>query len=192
MAGDGNTAADAGAPASAPPPAAAPEPAAPAPPVTPAAPSPLGLPAGPATSRSASPAVRRRALEAGVDLRQVRGSGPAGRIGHDDLDRFLAGGGEPSAGPGLRRNATVHEVKVVGLRRRIAERMAHAKRTIAHITYVEEVDVEALEELRAALNREKVEGGRASPSCRSWSAPSSRRWPSSRRSTPATTTTRRG
>lgn len=102
--------------------------------------------------------MRRRALETGVDLRQVRGSGPAGRIGHDDLDRFLAGAGEPAGGSGLRPNETVEEVKVVGLRRRIAERMALAKRTIAHITYVEEVDVSALEDLRAALNREKVEG----------------------------------
>jgi 2-oxoisovalerate dehydrogenase E2 component (dihydrolipoyl transacylase) len=106
----------------------------------------------------ASPAVRRRAMEAGVDLRQVRGSGPAGRIGHEDLDRFLAGGAEPAAAPGLRPNETVEEVNVVGVRRRIAERMAHAKRTIAHITYVEEVDVSALEDLRAALNREKAEG----------------------------------
>ena len=101
----------------------------------------------------ASPALRLRAKEAGIDLRQVPGSGPAGRITHEDLDAFLARGAEPVIA-GLRPNATVEEVKVVGLRRRIAERMAMARR-IPHITYVEEVDVTALEELRSALNRDK-------------------------------------
>ncbi|BBK36549.1 dihydrolipoamide acetyltransferase component of pyruvate dehydrogenase complex [Allostella sp. ATCC 35155] len=169
VAGDGNTKGDAPSPsaaepaaepgaASEPPPAAVP-PTRPAPePPPPARASPPAPPRRTGQKPLASPAVRRRALETGVDLRQVRGSGPAGRIGHDDLDRFLAGAGEPAGGSGLRPNETVEEVKVVGLRRRIAERMALAKRTIAHITYVEEVDVSALEDLRAALNREKVEG----------------------------------
>lgn len=102
----------------------------------------------------ASPSVRLDAREAGIDLRQVRGSGPAGRITHEDLKAFLAHGGT-GARTGLQRDETVEEIKVVGLRRRIAEKMALAKSRIPHITYVEEVDVTQLEELRAALNREK-------------------------------------
>jgi 2-oxoisovalerate dehydrogenase E2 component (dihydrolipoyl transacylase) len=102
----------------------------------------------------ASPAVRLRAKEAGVDLRQVPGTGPAGRIGHEDLDAFIARGRQPAA-RGLRRSTEVEEIKVVGLRRRIAEKMAVAKTRIPHITYVEEIDVTALEELRARLNAEK-------------------------------------
>jgi 2-oxoisovalerate dehydrogenase E2 component (dihydrolipoyl transacylase) len=102
----------------------------------------------------ASPAVRLRAREAGVDLRQVPGTGPAGRITHEDLDGFIARGRQP-APTGLRRNTEVEEIKVTGLRRRIAEKMALAKSHIAHITYVEEVDVSALEDLRAKLNAEK-------------------------------------
>jgi 2-oxoisovalerate dehydrogenase E2 component (dihydrolipoyl transacylase) len=102
--------------------------------------------------------VRKRAREAGIDLRQVRGSGPAGRITHEDLDAFVEAGSQPPAGAGLHPDSSVETIKVVGLRRRIAERMALSKRRIAHITYVEEVDVTALEELRAALNKEKAEG----------------------------------
>jgi 2-oxoisovalerate dehydrogenase E2 component (dihydrolipoyl transacylase) len=102
----------------------------------------------------ASPAVRLRVREAGVDLRQIPGTGPAGRITHDDLDAFLARGAAPAkAGPA--RRTDVEEVKIVGLRRRIAEKMALAKSRIPHITYVEEVDVSALEDLRAALNKDK-------------------------------------
>ncbi len=101
----------------------------------------------------ASPAVRLRAKEAGIDLRQVPGSGPAGRITHEDLDAF-ARGGAPTVARGPVRRDGVEEVKVVGLRRRIAEKMAVAKARIPHITYIEEVDVSALEDLRAGLNRE--------------------------------------
>ncbi|PWJ83860.1 branched-chain alpha-keto acid dehydrogenase E2 component [Pseudaminobacter salicylatoxidans] len=104
----------------------------------------------------ASPAVRLRATEAGIDLRQVPGTGPAGRIVHEDIDAFLARGPQaPTGAPGLIRNLAVEDIKVVGLRRRIAEKMAVAKSRIPHITYVEEIDVTALEELRAALNRQK-------------------------------------
>ncbi len=104
----------------------------------------------------ASPAVRLRAREAGVDLRQLAGSGPAGRITHEDLEGFLKGGAtSPAGGTRLARNEAVEEIKVVGLRRRIAEKMQLAKARIPHITYVEEVDVTALEDLRAALNRDK-------------------------------------
>jgi 2-oxoisovalerate dehydrogenase E2 component (dihydrolipoyl transacylase) len=105
----------------------------------------------------ASPAVRLRAKEAGVDLRQVTGSGPAGRITHEDLDAFIARGPQMAGAvaAGLQRNTEITDVKVVGLRRKIAEKMAKAKQRIPHITYVEEIDVTALEELRAQLNKGK-------------------------------------
>nr|WP_295462257.1 dihydrolipoamide acetyltransferase family protein [Mesorhizobium sp.] len=103
----------------------------------------------------ASPAVRLRATEAGIDLRQVPGTGPAGRITHADIEAFVARGPQAPAGAGLRRREGVEQVKVVGLRRKIAEKMALAKSRIAHITYVEEIDVTAVEELRAKLNAEK-------------------------------------
>ncbi|MDW6024859.1 dihydrolipoamide acetyltransferase family protein [Mesorhizobium sp. BAC0120] len=106
----------------------------------------------------AAPAVRLRAKEAGVDLRQVPGTGPAGRITHDDIDAFLARGRQVARPTGLAPNTAVEDVKVVGLRRKIAEKMALAKSRIPHITYVEEVDVTALEDLRAALNKEKAAG----------------------------------
>ncbi len=103
----------------------------------------------------ASPAVRQKAREAGIDLRQVPGSGPAGRITHEDIDAFAAHGPQTAAPAGLQRKDGVEDVKVVGMRRRIAEKMTLAKSRIPHITYVEEVDVTALEELRAKLNGEK-------------------------------------
>jgi 2-oxoisovalerate dehydrogenase E2 component (dihydrolipoyl transacylase) len=102
----------------------------------------------------ASPAVRLRAREAGLDLRQVPGTGPGGRITHEDLDAFFAR--PASAGvPALHARTAVHDVKLVGLRRKIAERMSLANTRIPHITYVEEVDVTGVEELRASLNKEK-------------------------------------
>ncbi|RWG96082.1 MAG: 2-oxo acid dehydrogenase subunit E2, partial [Mesorhizobium sp.] len=103
----------------------------------------------------ASPAVRLRAKEAGIDLRQVAGSGPAGRISHEDIEAFLARGPQLARATGLARKEGIEDIKVVGLRRKIAEKMALAKSHIPHITYVEEIDVTALEELRAALNKEK-------------------------------------
>ncbi|TIS86963.1 dihydrolipoamide acetyltransferase family protein [Mesorhizobium sp.] len=106
----------------------------------------------------ASPAVRLRAKEAGIDLRQVVGSGPAGRIRHEDIDAFLARGPQLAKISGLARNEAVEDIKVIGLRRKIAEKMALAKSRIPHITYVEEIDVTALEELRTALNKEKRAG----------------------------------
>jgi 2-oxoisovalerate dehydrogenase E2 component (dihydrolipoyl transacylase) len=116
----------------------------------------VGAPRAEGEKPLASPAVRLRAKEAGIDLRQVAGSGPAGRIGHDDLDAFLKQGARvASAGASLSRNDAVEEIKVVGLRRKIAEKMRIAKSRIPHITYVEEIDVTALEELRATLNKEK-------------------------------------
>ncbi|WP_336814053.1 dihydrolipoamide acetyltransferase family protein [Bosea sp. MMO-172] len=101
----------------------------------------------------ASPAVRLKAREAGVDLRQVQGTGPAGRITHQDIDAFLLHGPEPARGGGLVEQSAVTEVKVVGLRRRIAEKMALSKSRIPHITIVEEVNVSPLEDLRATLNK---------------------------------------
>ena len=103
----------------------------------------------------ATPAVRLRAREAGVDLRQVPGSGPAGRITHEDLQIYFAQGPGMAGAPGLQPRTNVEDIKVVGLRRRVAEKMAIANARIAHITYVEEVDVTALEELRASLNNSK-------------------------------------
>ncbi|WP_279357521.1 dihydrolipoamide acetyltransferase family protein [Methylobacterium indicum] len=130
------------------------KPASPAP--RPAATAPSSGPPRPAGEKPvSSPAVRRRALEAGIDLRQVRGTGPAGRIGHDDLDAYLDAPPEEAAPAPAGRVARtgVEEIKVIGLRRRIAQRMADAKRRVAHFSYVEEVDVTAVEELRAALNQ---------------------------------------
>lgn len=103
----------------------------------------------------APPSVRLKAREAGVDLRQVPGTGPAGRITHEDIDQFIARGPGVAGGRAFHRDTSTEEVKIVGLRRRIAEKMAIAKRQIPHITYVEEVDMSALEELREALNRER-------------------------------------
>ena len=139
----------------APVPAPVPQPTAvPSAPLAPVTRAPIGPPRAPGEKPIASPAVRRRAREAGVDLRQVRGTGPAGRIGHDDLDAFLRGG--PKAGISAARaaNTEVETVKIIGLRRRIAQKMAESKRRVAHFSYVEEVDVTALEELRATLNAE--------------------------------------
>ncbi len=104
----------------------------------------------------ASPAVRQRAREAGIDLRQVPGSGPAGRITHEDVEAFFVHGAQGiGKSTGLVRNTSVEDIKVVGLRRKIAEKMSLSKSRIPHITYVEEIDVTALEELRASLNKDK-------------------------------------
>lgn len=98
----------------------------------------------------AAPSVRARARTVGVDLRQVRGSGPAGRVLDADIDAHLA---PERASPPIRRDET-EEIRVIGLRRKIAERMAAAA-TIPHITLVEEVDVGAVEDLRAAMNADR-------------------------------------
>ena len=106
----------------------------------------------------ASPAVRFRARETGVDLRFVHGTGPAGRTTHDDLDAFVARPPEaPPKGSGREPNRTVETIKIVGMRRRIAQNMAESSRRVAHFSYVEELDVTALEELRAALNSRATE-----------------------------------
>jgi 2-oxoisovalerate dehydrogenase E2 component (dihydrolipoyl transacylase) len=135
-------------------PTEAPKPAVSAP--KPARPAPVsGAPRPEGEKPLASPAVRLRAKEAGIDLRQVPGSGPAGRISHEDIEAFLARGPQAARPTGLAPKDGVEDIKVVGLRRKIAEKMSIAKSRIPHITYVEEVDVTALEELRATLNKEK-------------------------------------
>ena len=103
----------------------------------------------------ASPAVRKRAWDAGIELRFVQGSGPAGRVLHDDLDAYLAqdAGTTPVAAGGYAMRSDEEHIQVIGLRRKIAQRMQDAKRRAAHFSYVEEVDVTALEELRAQLNQ---------------------------------------
>ena len=107
----------------------------------------------------ASPAVRGRAKDNGIDLKFVRGTGPAGRITHDDLDAYMAGNTAPvsGGGSGLVANTEVEEIKVIGLRRKIATKMQDTKRRIPHFAYVEEVDVDELEALRASLNKERRE-----------------------------------
>lgn len=108
----------------------------------------------------ASPAVRRRAREAGIELVSVRGSGPAGRVRHADLDAFMAAGGSIAGAAPISystKRTEVTEVKVVGLRRKIAEQMVKSARTIPHFSYFEEVDVTQLEKLRQLLNSTKDE-----------------------------------
>ncbi len=104
----------------------------------------------------AAPSVRLFARESGVDLRQVQGTGPAGRILREDVEQFLNQGAAPApARAGLARKTATEEVKLTGLRRRIAEKMVLSTSRIPHITYVEEVDMTALEELRATMNSDR-------------------------------------
>lgn len=104
-----------------------------------------------------SPAIRRRAKEAGIDLHEVNGSGPRGRILRRDLEAVLEGGtgkGQADGGDGKTRDDDdVEEVKVIGVRRVIAERMSQSKSEIPHFAYVEEIDVTELEALRRHLNQ---------------------------------------
>jgi len=139
--------------------------AVPAPVATPApAPAPVPAPAtAPVTSAVhsrpvlASPAVRARAKDLGVDLGQVQAEGD--RIRHADLDAFLRySSGQGYHAPGASRARADEPIKVIGMRRKIAENMAASKRAIPHFTYVEEMDVTALEEMRADLNANR--GGR--------------------------------
>ena len=136
----------------------------------PAAPTPTPTPAPtvsaptPLTARAprqegerplASPAVRRRAQDLGIDLRYVPGSGPAGRILHEDVEAFASGQTAP-VGAATSPYAPRHGeevVPVIGLRRKIAQKMQEAKRRIPHFSYVEEVDVTELEQLRQRLNQ---------------------------------------
>ncbi|HVS77714.1 MAG TPA: dihydrolipoamide acetyltransferase family protein [Steroidobacteraceae bacterium] len=120
-----------------------------------------------------SPAIRRKAKEAGIDLRQVAGTGPQGRIVRQDFESYAAarsGGRSPAMAavsslpstrapaPASRHPGATEEIRVIGLRRVIAQRMSDAKRNIPHFSYVEEVDVTELESLRRHLNS-KLEPG---------------------------------
>ena len=170
--GDGNASASEEAPAKeeveskpepTPEPVAAPEPT----------PQPVAEPvsvAGPTVERApgtkplASPAVRQRARSAGVDLYHVAGSGPAGRITHADLDVHLSGGASrasssmPIGGSARVARTGTEDIKVIGLRRKIADSMMSSYSTIAHFSYFEEVDVTELEALRQHLNATRPEG----------------------------------
>ncbi|KFI07560.1 dihydrolipoamide acetyltransferase family protein [Massilia sp. BSC265] len=136
-------------------------PVAPPPPKAPA-PQPRSYQNGPAPMRAegekplAAPAVRQRAWDLGIELQFVHGTGPAGRITHADLDAHVAGRrGAGQGGGSDNRYAKLegeHAAPVIGLRRKIAEKMQEAKRNIPHFTYVEEIDVTELELLRAQLN----------------------------------------
>ena len=107
-----------------------------------------------------SPASRRRAVEAGLDLATVNGTGPAGRIEPGDIDSALAAGQAQGAAPSMnaRANATrepragTEEVKIIGLRRVIAERLTESAKSIPQYSYVEECDLTRLEALRKHLN----------------------------------------
>jgi 2-oxoisovalerate dehydrogenase E2 component (dihydrolipoyl transacylase) len=96
----------------------------------------------------ASPAVKQRARTLGIDLTTLRGSGPDGRVEHADIDAALTSGLRTSGST----TEITHEVKLIGLRRAIARKMQESKRHIPHYTYVEEVDVTELVELRDELN----------------------------------------
>ena len=131
----------------------APAPAAPAP-----APTPVVV-AAPGARPLASPAVRQRARESGIDLTTVSGSGPAGRITHGDLDSWKAAGSPvAAAGPARTAQTGTTEVPVIGLRRKISESMTASYTTIPHFSYFEEVDITHLDELRVHLNSTRAEG----------------------------------
>ena len=165
------------APAPAPAPKAAPAPApvvASAPAPTVASPAPAPAPARALASKGAdkitrpvgdkpiaSPAVRNHAWDLGIDLQYVMGTGTAGRITHEDIEAYakrgtIGGtGGTTNAGgdPRYAQRADEEQIPVIGLRRKIAQKMQDAKRRIPHFTYVEEIDVTELETLRGKLNQ---------------------------------------
>ncbi len=161
--------------APAPPPAPAPAPdmearvSVAAPPPSPAAAVPIAAPtespaaaaaappaqaSGERSAPTAAPAVRERAKKLGIDLSAVAGTGPDGRIVHADLDAQLSRNGSIKAAPFVDGDDGTDDVRVIGLRRNIAQRMQIAKTRIPHFTYVDEVDVTEVERLRAELNRQ--------------------------------------
>ena len=126
---------------------------------------------GPRGRVATSPAIRRRAHEAGIDLSKVPGSGPNGRIVREDFDAYVeqrvshGAKGTPEKPTPLRARPAgsteaggTEEIKVIGLRRLIAQRMSEAKRNIPHFAYVEEMDVTDLEALRRHLNSKLDKG----------------------------------
>ena len=173
----GGDAAPAAAPATAPAPApkAAPAPApavaaAPAPTPVAKAPAPQAAPArapaagaqkitrAPTDKPIASPAVRAHAWDLGIDLQYVMGTGTAGRITHEDIEAYakqgtIGGTGATGGDPRYAQRGDEEAIPVIGLRRKIAQKMQDAKRRIPHFTYVEEIDVTELEALRGKLNQ---------------------------------------
>jgi 2-oxoisovalerate dehydrogenase E2 component (dihydrolipoyl transacylase) len=156
----------ASAPAEAAPPAPvsapAPAPSAPAAPVKSTSPA-IGSRPAASSGRAAgevplaAPSTRRRALDLGVSLIQVPGTGPAGRITPDDLEAFLVADGKGGGGGSSRVARTgINDTRIIGLRRKIAEKMQEAKRRIPHINYVEECDLTELEALRLDLNEHRT------------------------------------
>jgi 2-oxoisovalerate dehydrogenase E2 component (dihydrolipoyl transacylase) len=158
-----------GAPAAAPAPAAVPVPVpvpvpfpAPAAAAAPSAdlpaplPAPSASPAPPTPARPgalAAPAVRQRARELGIALSQIQGTGPDGRVMHADLDAAVAGATAGTRASTAAPTDGTREVKLIGLRRAIAQKMLQSKRSIPHFTYVEEIDVTEMVALRDELNR---------------------------------------
>jgi 2-oxoisovalerate dehydrogenase E2 component (dihydrolipoyl transacylase) len=126
-------------------------------PPAPAAVRATSVASSPKTSALAAPAVRERARTLGIDLSCVKGSGPDGRIVHADLDAaataHLTPGTRASTHAAAQTDST-REVKLVGLRRAIAQKMLQSKRSIPHFTYVEEIDVTEMVALREELNRQ--------------------------------------
>src|SRR3989344_1620490 len=102
----------------------------------------------------ASPAVRKHALDLGIQLRLVRGTGPAGRVLHEDLEAYLAQGqsNASTVSSAYAQRNDEEQIPVIGMLRKIAQRMQDATQRAAHFSYVEEIDVTAVEELRAHLN----------------------------------------
>ena len=121
------------------------------------APTPVVV-AAPGARPLASPAVRQRARESGIDLSTVTGSGPAGRITHGDLESWKAAGSPVAAAGPARTAQTGTEVPVIGLRRKISESMTESYTTIPHFSYFEEVDITHLDELRVHLNSTRSDG----------------------------------
>jgi 2-oxoisovalerate dehydrogenase E2 component (dihydrolipoyl transacylase) len=106
---------------------------------------------------TAAPAVRARVAALGIDLSMVEGSGPRGQILHEDIDAILLRRQVGKLAPASVAREGIEEIRVIGLRRQIAQTMQEAKRRIPHFSYVEEVDVTALEALRNDLNDQRAE-----------------------------------
>ncbi|MDV6330337.1 dihydrolipoamide acetyltransferase family protein [Asticcacaulis sp. 201] len=105
----------------------------------------------------AAPATRHRAHELGIPLQYVPGTGPGGRITSEDLEAYIAHGGARPSDRAQTRRTGVTETKIIGLRRKIAEKMQEAKRRIPHFSYVEEFDLTELEALRRDLNDDRTD-----------------------------------
>lgn len=123
---------------------------------------PVSDPASRATTK-ATPAVRRKARELGVNLQEVPGSGPKGRITHADVEAFASratpAAKAPVAMPQITPEGDEERVKIRGVRRKIAERMQQAKQTAPHFTYVEEIDCTKMVEVRGTLKARAAERG---------------------------------